>query len=640
MVSDCDAIDDMLNTHKLVPTAAAAAARGLRGGCDLNCGTTYAALVDAVTEGLVTEAEVDRAVARLLTIRYRLGMLDPPAASPFAAIPVSVIDSPEHRALALEAARASIVLLKNDGGLLPLGEKMKRVAVIGPNADDEEVLLGNYNGTPSAAVTPLAGLRRALEPRVRVAYARGADWADELPALDVVPAAALRIRSGGRRAPGLTGEYFDLRGTRGAAPGTWHSATLAFPELPATPAFTRVDARLDFRWFDGTPDPRLADDAFAVRWSGELTAPATGDWLLGGSGLTGFRVWLDDALVVEFRSRHESSRKTARVRLEKGRARRLRVEYFDAGDDARFQLLWTRLDPERARALEREALRAARGADVVVAVLGLSPRLEGEEMAVPVAGFAGGDRVDLGLPAAQQALLEALVATGKPVVLVLLNGSALAIPWAAEHVGAIVEAWYPGQAAGEAIADVLLGRYNPAGRLPVTVYAAVDQLPPFDDYRMQGRTYRYFKGEALYPFGHGLSYTTFAYGVAQAPPEVAAGEPIPVSVEVVNTGGRAGEEVVQLYVSRHEEAGPAPSWALADFRRVALQPGERRAVTMTVAPRSMAVLDSGNRRVVEPGEFDIAIGGRQPGLPPRTRAASTHVIGGRVRVTGEIVPIR
>jgi beta-glucosidase len=514
---------------------------------------------------------------------------------------------------------------------------VKRVAVVGPNADDEGVLLGNYNGTPTAAVTPLAGLRRVLEPRVSVTYARGADWADELPVLDVVPGSALRTRYGGRRAQGLTGEYFDLRGAGGAAPGTWHSATLAFPELPATAAFTRVDARLDFRWFDGTPDPRLADDAFAVRWSGELVAPATGDWLLGGGGLTGFRIWLDDALVVEFRSRHESSRKTARVRLEKGRARRLRVETFDAGDDARFQLLWTRLDPERTRELRRAALRAARGADVVVAVLGLSPCLEGEEMAVPVAGFAGGDRVDLGLPAAQQALLEALVRTGKPVVLVLLNGGALAIPWAAEHVGAIVEAWYPGQAAGDAIADVVLGAYNPAGRLPVTVYASADQLPPFDDYRMEGRTHRYFRGQPLFPFGHGLSYTTFAYRDLKLPAEVTAGAPIAVSVEVVNSGRRAGEEVVQLYVGDPEASVSVPIRSLAGFRRVALRPGERRTVSFTLSPRALSLLDAGLRRVVEPGVFEISVGGKQPGFTGAADAASTQVLTGSVRVTGAAV---
>jgi beta-glucosidase len=637
VVSDCDAIDDMLSTHKLVPTAAAAAARGLRGGCDLNCGTAYAALVDAVREGLVTEAEVDRAVARLLTIRHRLGMLDPPAATPHGTIPVSVVDNPAHRALALEAARASIVLLKNDRGLLPLGQKVKRVAVIGPNADDEEVLLGNYNGTPAAAVTPLAGLRRALEPRVRVTHARGADWANEMPALEVVPASALRTRNGGRPAQGLTGEYFDLRGAAGDGAATWHSATLAFPELPAAPAFTRVDARLDFRWFDGTPDARLADDAFAVRWSGELAAPATGEWLLGGSGLTGFRVWLDDALVVEFRSRHESSRKTARVRLEKGRAHRLRVEYFDAGDDARFQLLWTHLDPERTRTLRREALREARAADVVIAVLGLSPRLEGEEMPVPVAGFAGGDRVELGLPAVQQQLLEALVALGKPVVLVLLNGSALAIPWAAEHVGAIVEAWYPGQAAGAAIADVLVGAYNPAGRLPVTVYASADQLPPFDDYRMSGRTYRYFSGRPLFPFGYGLSYTTFAYRNLKLPGEVAAGESIPVSVEVENMGRRAGEEVVQLYVGDTEASAPVPFRSLAGFLRIALQPGERRTVAFTLAPRALSLLDADLRRVIEPGVFEISVGGAQPG--PAV-APTTQVVTGRVAVTGAPAAVR
>jgi beta-glucosidase len=646
VVSDCDAVDDMLSTHKLVRTPAAAAALGLRGGCDLNCGTTYAALVEAVREGLVTEAEVDRAVTRLLTVRFRLGMFDPPEATGYGQLPIAVVDSPAHRELALAAARASIVLLKNEGGVLPFGENVRRIAVVGPNADDEEVLLGNYNGTPTAAVTPLAGLRRALGARARVTYARGADWADGLPALEVVPGSVLRTRHGGRRAQGLTGEYFDLRAAGRAAPESWHSAALAFPSLGTAPVFTRVDARLDLRWFDGTPDPRLADDAFAVRWSGELVPPATGDYLLGGSGLTGFRVWLDDELVVEFKSRHESSRKTGRVRLEKGRAYRLRVEYFDGGDDARFQLLWTRLGPDRGRDLLREALRVARRADVVVAVLGLSPRLEGEEMAVPVAGFAGGDRVDLGLPAAQQALLEALAALGKPVVLVLLNGSALAIPWAAQHVGGLVEAWYPGQAAGEAIADVLLGTYNPAGRLPVTFYASVDQLPPFDDYRMASRTYRYFRGTPLYPFGHGLSYTTFAYRDLKLPAEVAAGETIAVSVEVTNTGVRAGEEVVQLYVSDLEASVPVPTRSLAGFRRVALQPGERRTVAFTVARHALSLLDAELRQVVEPGWFEISVGGTQPGTPgatdatDATDATTTHVLTGRVRVTGGAIAVR
>jgi beta-glucosidase len=305
---------------------------------------------------------------------------------------------------------------------------------------------------------------------------------------------------------------------------------------------------------------------------------------------------------------------------------RLQVEYFDRGDDARFRLLWTRVPGDRAAVLRREAVRAARAADVTIAVLGLSPRLEGEQMEVPVAGFAGGDRVALGLPAAQQALLEALVATGRPVVLVLVNGGPLAIPWATARVSAIVEAWYPGQAGGEAIADVLLGRYNPAGRLPVTVYASPDQLPPFEDYRMAGRTYRYFAGTPLYPFGHGLSYTTFAYRDLALPAEAPAGGAVDVSVEVANTGARAGEEVVQLYVKRAGAPPPAPLRSLAGFRRVALAPGERRTLSFTLPPRALALVDADGRRVVAPGEVEVAVGGGQPGAAPG--------VVGRVRVTG------
>jgi beta-glucosidase len=629
VVSDCDAIDDIVSGHKLASTDAEAAAISLRAGCDLNCGTTYRALGDAVTKGLVTEAEIDRALVRLFTIRFRLGMFDPPEAVRWSRIPYSVVDSAEHRALALRAARESIVLLKNEGAVLPLSPKLRRIAVIGPNADDEEVLLGNYNGTPTRAVTPLAGLRAALAGGAEVTYAQGADWAGGLPALEVVPASALRTRRGGRTVHGLTAEYFDV--SREAVPtGNWHSATLAFPELTSAPALTRVEETLDVHWLDGTPDPRLPDDGFAARWTGELVAPASGDYLLGGYGLTGFRIWLDDALLVEFKSRHEPAKKTKPVPLVKGRSYRLRVEWFDRTEDARFQLLWCRPD----RRLERDALRAARRADAIVAVMGLSPRLEGEEMAVPVAGFAGGDRVDIGLPPAQQGLLEKLVATGKPVVLVLLNGSALAIPWAAAHVPAIVEAWYGGEEAGTAIAEVLLGRYNPAGRLPVTVYASPGQLPPFEDYRMEGRTYRYFRGAPLYRFGDGLSYTRFAYAKLSLPESVTAGEPVQVSVEVRNAGARAGDEVVQLYVSDLEASAPVPIRSLAGFRRIALEPGERRTVSFTVTPRQLSVIDASYRRVVEPGLFEISVGGRQPEPGDAAGGANARVLTGRGRVTG------
>jgi beta-glucosidase len=292
------------------------------------------------------------------------------------------------------------------------------------------------------------------------------------------------------------------------------------------------------------------------------------------------------------------------------------------------------------RRLEEKALAAARQADLIVAVMGLSPRLEGEQMDVPVEGFKGGDRVDLGLPNAQDRLLHALAGLGKPLVLVLLNGSALACPWAVEHVPAIVEAWYPGQAAGTALSDVLAGDYNPAGRLPVTVYSSATQLPPFNDYAMKNRTYRYFTGEPLFPFGFGLSYTTFAYRNLVIPAQALAGQPVAVSVDVENTGTRAGEEVVQLYVTDVDATVPVPIRSLQGFERVTLKPGERRTVRFTLAPRQLSLVDKNMQRVIEPGVFEIAVGGKQPGFKGRADAATTQVVTGRFEVTGSTYSVR
>ncbi len=633
VVSDCGAIDDISQTHKVARDPAEASAMALKTGCDLSCGTTYAALTDAVKRGLATEREIDTALERLFTARFRLGMFDPPGRVKFAQTPITVVDGPAHQALALEAARESIVLLKNEGRILPLGKDTKTIAVVGPNADDAEVLLGNYNGTPGRSVTPLEGIRRKVGAASRVLYAQGADWAEGLPAFEVVPASALRTIKDRRVVAGLTGEYFNLGPVAQTQAGpSWDSATLTFPDLSGAPAFSKVDSRLDLKWFDAAPDPRLRGSEFAVRWTGLLLPPVSGSYQVGGYGCTGFRLYLDDALLVEYKSNHEPSKKAKAVTLEAGRGYKLRIEYFNRGSDARFQLLWTRPN----RQLEANALSVARQADVIVAMMGLSPRLEGEEMEVPVAGFKGGDRLTLDLPAAQQQLLEQLVALGKPVVLVLLNGSALAVNWAADHVPAIVEAWYPGQAAGTAIADVLFGDYSPAGRLPVTFYQSIDQLPAFSDYRMAGRTYRYFTGVPLYPFGFGLSYAQFAYRKLMVSSHVLSGQDLAVSVEVENTGKVAGDEVVQLYVTDEEASVPVPVRALQGFERIRLAPGERRTVRFVLTPHQLAVVDNAGRRVLQPGGFEIAVGGKQPGFTGRADAATTQVLKARFEVTAGV----
>jgi beta-glucosidase len=589
-------------------------------GTDLNCGVAFDSLGVAVRSGLLPEAALDAALRRLLSARFRLGMFDPPERVPWARLPYDVNDSPEHRALALEAARKSIVLLKNEGGLLPLRKDLGTLAVIGPNADDAEILLGNYNGFPSDPVTPLRGIREEVAPATRVLYARGSALADGLPALVAIPASALRSAGEARAPAGLRAEYF------------------ANPDLSGKPFAVRTDAGVDFRWWGDAPLVGLEPGRFSVRWTGALVPPVSGRYALGGRGLGDFRVWVGDSLAGAFSSEHEINTAWADFDLGAGVPQRIRVEYRPRREDGAMQLVWAPPEGGGAAALEAEALRAARAADVVVLVLGLSPRLEGEEMRVDVEGFSGGDRVDLGLPAAQERLLEAVVALGKPTVLVLLNGSALAVGWAAEHVPAIVEAWYPGQAAGTALADVLFGDHNPAGRLPVTFYRSADQLPPFADYAMGGRTYRYFRGEPLFPFGHGLSYTTFAYDALEVPARTGMGGDVEVAVRVRNTGPRAGEEVVQLYVTDVEASAPVPIRALAGALRLHLEPGEARTVRFTLGPRQRSVIGADGERVAEPGWFEVSVGGKQPGFRGVADAATTGVVTGRFEVVG--APLR
>jgi beta-glucosidase len=389
---------------------------------------------------------------------------------------------------------------------------------------------------------------------------------------------------------------------------------------------------VDFVWGDRAPDPSFDDDDFGVRWTGVLVPPATGRYLLGGEGFNGFRISLADKLLAQYDGTHQVLKTYGPADLEVGKSYPLTVEFFHRSRDARMRLLWAPPDPGR---VER-AVQAARKADAVVMCLGLSPRLEGEEMDVPVEGFRGGDRLTLDLPALQEDILRRVTeaAAGKPVVLVLLNGSALAINWAAEKVPAIVEAWYPGQAAGAAIADVLFGEYNPGGRLPVTFYRSVKDLPAFGEYRMVGQTYRYFRGEPLYPFGFGLSYTRFTYSNLRLPREAGQAEAIEVKIDVANSGSAAGEEVVQLYIQDVEASFPVPVRALQGFRRVVLAPGETKTVAFILEPRAFSVIDGAGRWVVEPGDFLVSVGGKQPGFRGHADAQTTQVLTGRVAIRG------
>ncbi|MDR2414098.1 MAG: glycoside hydrolase family 3 C-terminal domain-containing protein [Odoribacteraceae bacterium] len=588
IVSDCWALHDFYREgrHGVATDRVEAAAMAIKAGVDQNCGDTYPALGEAVERGLVTEEEIDRAVKRIMLARMQLGQFDPDSIV-YARVARDAEDIVYHDQFALQVAMASIVLLKNEGNLLPLDKMPGKIAVIGPNADDEHLLYGNYNGFAENYTTPLEGIREMYSESV-VAYAPGCPVADGLPLLRPVPGDCLYTDSSlsehGLRAVNRRGE--ELKSPRHGEE-RWLG--------------------VDVHWGREPPDGEHFDGA--ISWTGVLVPRVTGDYAIGGHAYPRFELYLDDKRVAGWNTVHETNPALATLRLEAGRHYRLRLEYTgkEGMTGAFARLLW---DPPAER-LEEEAIEVARDADVVIMCMGLSPRLEGEEMRVNVEGFRGGDRVDIGLPRVQQELIRKIHALGKPIILVLLNGSALAIPWEAEHVPAIVEAWYPGQEGGRALALALSGIRNPSGRLPVTFYKSAEDLPPFDDYDMRGRTYRYFEGEPLFPFGHGLSYTRFAYTGIEAPDKIRAGEPLTVSVKVENTGDRDGNEVVQLYVTRENAPGRVPIRSLQGFARVYIYAGETCNVEFTLSPRQLARVD-GDHLVTDAGVIRLSVGGGQP----------------------------
>jgi len=476
VVSDCDAVADIYEGHKEAANKEEASAMAVTAGTDLNCGSTYRALVDAVKSGLISEDRINTSVKRLFMARFKLGMFDPDNMVKYASIPYSIVNSKAHQQLALEAARKSIVLLKNANQMLPLSKGIKNIAIIGPNANDEKMLWGNYNGIPAETVTPLQGIKAKL-PDANVVYARGCELAETTGVID-----------------------------------------------------------------------------------------------------------------------------SAKVK-----------QNFD------------------------EAISVATKSDVVIMFLGLSPRLEGEEMKVQAKGFSGGDREIIDLPKPQEDLIKAISNLHKPLVLVLLNGSALAINWEAENVPAIIDAWYGGQAAGTAIADVLFGDYNPAGRLPVTFYKSTADLPDFHDYSMRNRTYRYFNGEPLYPFGYGLSYTTFKYSKIKVPQGLTTGESYTVTTQIQNTGNKAGEEIVQLYVKHLDNGIRKPIVALKGFKRIYFKAGEIKTISFNISPESLSLVDKNNKQTERAGISQIFIGGAQPDYQGHT---AINITAGKVIVKGAVYAIK
>ncbi len=612
VVSDCGAASDVSRNHHYTPTMEQGMAAAVKAGMDIICAWPAQqiamerdAVLKAVQQGQLSNADIDRAVRRLFTARMKLGMFDPPESVPYSSISISENDSEPHRQLALQAARETLVLLKNSDHLLPLGAKYKTIAVVGPNADSVDPLLGNYNGTPSRPVTILDGIRKRFGD-ANVVYAQGSSLTG--PPVEPVPAEVLKDNSG---QPGLTAEYF--KGTRRA--GT---------EQRTAPVMTRTDPKIDFNWGDGA-SPELKED-FSVRWTGTLTPSASGDYLIGFTGTDAFHFWLEGQLIGESGSGDTSKTRLKSLHLEAGHAYAVKVECAQEGSTGLARLVW------HAPGEKADYADAVQKADLVIAVLGLAGELEGEEMPIKIEGFAGGDRTSVDLPRAQEQLLEGLVASGKPVVVVLMNGSALGVNWADQHAAAILETWYPGEEGGTAVAEALAGDFSPGGRLPLTFYKSVDQIPAFGDYNMKGRTYRYFTGEPLYPFGYGLSYSDFEYSnLTFDKNSLGAKDDLAVSAYVKNAGKIAGDEVVQVYLTHPGQNG-APLRALAGFHRVHLEPGETQKVEVAIPNRNLSFVDEKGARRITAGTVQVWVGGGQP--VSREGLAKTAGLSGSVKITG------
>lgn len=634
ITSDCGAVDDFSSKigHHYSSSNETGSVAAIETGTDTDCGTEYKALTAAVHDKLIAEPQLDVSLKRLFTARIKLGMFDPPSQVPYASIPFSVVNSAENQTLALRAARESMVLLKNTNSFLPLNPSAeKTLAVIGPLANSRIALEGNYNGTIRQPILPVDGIAAEFGAK-HVLYAEGSPF---IPG-GAVPVPRTMFRSSADpKVEGLTGEYFAGAGFEGK------------PEL------TRTDKEIDFNWSYANPVPsHWADTSastFAVRWTGAIAPPTagTGNFTIRlpecypCDGKLSFAIYLDGQVLeplppaAEPGSNFHPPSGRGRIAIQHfpipfadTRPHQLRIEYIQRGPitDSGITFEW---NPD-ADMLRTQAVATASKADVVLAFVGLNPRLEGEEMPVTAKGFAGGDRTDIVLPDIQEQLLQALTATGKPIVVVLLNGSALAVNWSAKNANAILEAWYPGQSGGQAIAETLSGKNNPAGRLPVTFYTGVDQLPAFDDYSMANRTYRYFKGNPLYRFGDGLSYTTFEYSHLRLSTDaLEAGDTLTAEADLSNTGPAAGDDVAELYLTP-PQTSVSPQLELAAFQRIHLAPGETRHLVFNLDPRTLSQVDDKGIRAVTSGEYHLTLGSSQPtGDTARSVVSQTFAIKGK-----------
>jgi len=621
VVSDCGAIVDVNAGHKKTPDIVHSAVLSIQAGTDLSCSMWtpgFNTLADAVKQGLVTEDLITQAAERLYTARFRLGLFDPQGNNPLDRVPFAESGSIPNRQTSLKAAEESIVLLKNTG-VLPLKAAPGPIAVIGPTADLLPSILGNYVGTPLFPVTPLDGMTRQFRASP-IVYAQGSALAAGVSV--PVPRTVFGLNQG------LKTEFF------------------ATPDWTGRPVATNNEPAVQADWENARPVRQIETDNYSVRWSGAITVPAPGHYVFSlesgdsfpYSPAESYRFILDGKVLSEGSLRttpdissmgnfhtspgnsptappQQTNHKVPSIPVDftDTKPHEFRLEYSHAGDQSGGGLTLKWVAPAQAQL--DEAVARANEADVVVAFVGLSPELEGEEMNIKIDGFSGGDRTSLELPAPQQKLLEAVAATGKPLIVVLQSGSAVALNWANEHAQAVLEAWYPGVDGGNAIAHTLAGLNNPAGRLPVTFYASLDGLPAFTDYNFKtsagGRTYRYFTGKPLWGFGYGLSYTMFTYGpVKLSADALKAGDPITATVTVTNSGVVAGDEIVEAYLKTPQMDGPIHS--LAGFERVNIPAGRSKDVTITLDPRTLSTVDDQGNRSILPGKYTLTLAGAQP----------------------------
>jgi len=594
IVSDCGSVADIFEGHQLKSSLAEAAALALSSGVDLNChrhtSTPYEHLLEALDQGLINKREIDTAAYRLMLARMKLGMFDPPEMVPYSKIPKEVVDSKEHKELALEMARKSLVLLKNDNNALPLSKELKKIAVIGPNAMNENVLLGNYNGTPSDPVSMLKGIKNKL-PGNEILYSKGCDYVDEPDLLNLLPPSVL-FTNGVNIQKGIKVQFFNNKSFSGS------------------PVVEKVESIVFLTSEFGTPYKNLMDENFSVRWLGNLLIPETAKYKFIADGNQKCKVFIDDKLIID----GEADNSSEYILLDGGKSYGFQIDLIADQQEFDLSMFW-KIDQDD---LAKNAIAIAAESDAVILAMGISTEIEGEELPVELDGFAGGDRTTIELPANQQKLIKDIKALNKPLILVLMGGGSYALPEEHDLCDGILEAWYPGQEGGTAIADVIFGDYNPGGKLPLTFYKSTTDLPDFRNYDMEGRTYRFFNGEPLYAFGHGLSYTTFDYSNLHIPKKISKNDSLEISVDITNSGTLAGDEVIQVYVKDLKSSVRVPLLSLQKFERIHLKAGETKTVNFTLEPEQLALLNNNMQWEVEEGEFQISVGGRQPELNERS----------------------